>query len=103
MSIDPGASIPIYQQVRTMILDGILERRYTSTQRLPTEHELCDLLGLSRTPVHRALSELAAEGVIVRHRRRGTFVNPEWLGRDRADARAARDGPRLRPVGAARP
>ena len=29
----------------------------------------------------RALSELADEGVILRHRRRGTFVNPHGLRR----------------------
>ena len=29
----------------------------------------------------RALSELADEGVILRHRRRGSFVNPHWLSR----------------------
>ena len=32
-------------------------------------------------PVSRALSELADEGVILRHRRRGSFVNPHWLSR----------------------
>ena len=52
---------------------------------MPTEHELCELHGISRTPVNRALSELAAEGVILRHRRRGSFVNPLWLGRRRDD------------------
>ena len=76
---------PIYQQLKTLLVDGILERRYTPDDRLPTEHELCELHGISRTPVNRALSELAAEGVILRHRRRGSFVNPLWLGRRRDD------------------
>lgn len=79
MEIDPGKPVPIYQQIRTMLIDGILERRYTPGERLPTEHELCEVHGVSRTPVSRALSALAAEGVIVRHRRRGSFVNPQWL------------------------
>lgn len=85
MEIDPGQPVPIYQQIRTMVIDDILERRYAPTERLPTEHELCELHGISRTPVNRALSELAAEGVIVRHRRRGSFVNPEWLARQGKD------------------
>lgn len=86
MEIDPALPVPIYQQLKTLIVDGILERRYTSDDRLPTEHELCELHGISRTPVNRALSELAGEGVILRHRRRGSFVNPLWLGRRRDDA-----------------
>lgn len=58
-----------------MVLNG----RYGPDGQLPTESELCRNYGLSRTPVNRALSELAADGVVVRHRRRGTFVSPEWL------------------------
>jgi ABC-type glycerol-3-phosphate transport system substrate-binding protein/DNA-binding transcriptional regulator YhcF (GntR family) len=85
MEIDPARPVPIYQQLKSLIVEGILERRYTPDARLPTEHELCDLHGISRTPVNRALSELAAEGVILRHRRRGSFVNPLWLGRRRDD------------------
>jgi ABC-type glycerol-3-phosphate transport system substrate-binding protein/DNA-binding transcriptional regulator YhcF (GntR family) len=87
VEINPDLPIPIYQQLRTMLIDDILERRYAAGERLPTEKQLCELHGLSRTPVHRALSELAAEGVIVRHRRRGSFVNPEWLSRVRSDTR----------------
>jgi multiple sugar transport system substrate-binding protein len=85
MEIDPALPVPIYQQLKTLIVDGILEQRYAPDDRLPTEHELCELHGISRTPVNRALSELAAEGVILRHRRRGSFVNPLWLGRRRDD------------------
>ena len=82
----PALPVPIYQQLKTLLVDGILERRYTTGDRLPTEHELCEIHGISRTPVNRALSELAAEGVILRHRRRGSFVNPQWLGRRRGDS-----------------
>jgi multiple sugar transport system substrate-binding protein len=81
MSIDPTQPIPIYYQLKTLLLEEILGGRYGAGGRLPTEHELCDEYGISRTPVSRALSELAEEGVILRQRRRGTFVNPHWLTR----------------------
>jgi multiple sugar transport system substrate-binding protein len=79
MAVDPTRPIPIYFQLKTLLLEEILEGRYGTDGRLPTEHELCQRFEISRTPVSRALSELAEEGVILRHRRRGTFVNPHGL------------------------
>src|SRR4029434_5579724 len=96
MSIDPKQPIPLYYQLKTLLLEEILGGRYGSGDRLPTEHELCEQYAISRTPVSRALSELAEEGVILRHRRRGTFVNPHWLRRrpDQAEGRGlVSDGP----------
>ena len=74
--------IPLYFQLKTMLLEDILSGRYGAGSRLPTEHELCLRYGMSRTPVTRALTELAEEGVVLRHRRRGTFVNPHWVRRN---------------------
>jgi ABC-type glycerol-3-phosphate transport system substrate-binding protein/DNA-binding transcriptional regulator YhcF (GntR family) len=91
MAIDPSLPIPVYFQLKTLLLEEILEGRYGLDERLPTEHELCERHRISRTPVTRALSELAAEGVVIRHRRRGTFVNPHWVRRHR-------EGPELRIV-----
>jgi multiple sugar transport system substrate-binding protein len=89
-SIDPSQPIPIYFQLKSLLLEQILEGRFDEhAGRLPTEHELCDRYEISRTPVTRALSELAEEGVILRHRRRGTFVNPHWM-RHPADQREVR-------------
>jgi multiple sugar transport system substrate-binding protein len=76
--IDPDGLIPLYAQLKMLLLEEILRGKYGPDEQLPTEHELCLGYRISRTPVSRALSELAAEGVIVRHRRRGTFVNPHW-------------------------
>ncbi len=76
--LDHNAPIPLYFQLKTLLLEQIVEGRYPPGERLPTEHELCREFGISRTPVNRALTELAEEGVVVRRRRRGTFVNPHW-------------------------
>ena len=81
--------IPPYFQLKTLLLEAIHAGEFAPGERLPTEHELCARYAISRTPVSRALTELADEGVILRHRRRGTFVNPHWLRRapDRAEVR----------------
>ena len=105
MTVDSSQPIPLYIQLKTVLLEEILGGVYGRDGRLPTEHELCRSYRISRTPVSRALSELAEEGVILRHRRRGTFINPHWL-RPRADQREVRvvvpeEGPWARMVHAA--
>lgn len=77
-SLDPDLPIPIYFQLKTLLFEEIVAGRYPPGSRLPTEHELCERYGISRTPVTRALRELAEDGVIIRRRRAGTFVNPLW-------------------------
>ena len=47
--------------------------------RLPTEAQFARHFGVSVTTVRQALASLAADGLIIRHRRRGTFVNPDAL------------------------
>ena len=86
--MDTAQPLPAYYRLKRRLLADIEAGRYGLDGRLPTEHDLCATYGLSRTPVARALSELAAEGVVVRHRRRGTFVNPGWV-------RALRNAPEL--------
>lgn len=81
MSVDPSQPIPLYHQVKTHLIDEILAGAYQPGDRIPTEHELCERFGISRTPVNRALTELADEGVILRHRKRGSFVSPHWVRR----------------------
>jgi multiple sugar transport system substrate-binding protein len=82
--MEPAPPLPAYYRLKRRLLGDIEAGHYGTDGRLPTEHELCAAYGLSRTPVARALSELAAEGVVVRHRRRGTFVNPGWVAALRA-------------------
>jgi len=74
-----GTPVPPYFQLKTLLLEAIAGGEYAPGDRLPTELELCRRYSLSRTPVTRALTELADEGVVLRRRRRGTFVNPQWL------------------------
>ena len=47
------------------------------TTKLPREETLAEQLGVSRITVRNALSQLAAEGIILRKHGKGTFVNVE--------------------------
>ncbi len=69
----------------------IAERRIPSGGRLPTERDLVGRSGQSRTAVRRALGMLEAEGRIVRHVGRGTFLVPG--GRSPGERGAAATSP----------
>lgn len=44
--------------------------------RLPTMQRLCETTGVSAMTMHRALSELEAQGIVIRRQGSGTFVAP---------------------------
>ena len=65
---------PRYVQVKSYILELIKEGRLSSGDRVPSENELTDLLGVSRMTVNRALREMADDGILSRLAGVGTFV-----------------------------
>ena len=75
IDIDRSSPIPIYQQLKALILEQIETGLWRSGDRIPTEQEMCRWHNISRAPVRQALNELAREGVVNRHPGRGTFVN----------------------------
>jgi ABC-type glycerol-3-phosphate transport system substrate-binding protein len=58
-----------------MIKRRIESGEYKPGDRLPTEQELCETFGISRTPVRHALTELTYEGILYRRPGLGTFVS----------------------------
>lgn len=75
MKLDRDNPLPIAHQIEALIRDQIDRGELRVGERLPTEFELCERLGVSRTPVRRALGLLTEQGLIVRYPGRGTFVN----------------------------
>lgn len=67
---------PLYRQIKRAIAQPILTGRCDPGTRLPSEHEFTEIFGTSRMTVNRALQMLADDGMVVRHRRSGTFVAP---------------------------
>ena len=65
---------PVYDQIRRAIRDLILNGSWPPGTAVPPEHALMERLGASRMTVHRALVQLAREGLITRKRRSGTIV-----------------------------
>ncbi|MHB2169589.1 UTRA domain-containing protein [Alsobacter sp. R-9] len=68
---------PVYAQIHRAIRDLVVGGEWPPGTSVPSEHALMERLGASRMTVHRALVQLAREGLIVRRRRSGTVVaNP---------------------------
>jgi len=64
----PGAEKPrkspsLHEETLTRLRDYIVEGNLANGERVP-ERELCEMLGISRTPLREALKVLAAEGLI---------------------------------------
>lgn len=71
--------LPLWYQLAQSLRAAILGLDRDAALRLPTEAQLARHYGVSLATVRQALGSLAAEGLISRHRRRGTFVNPGAL------------------------
>lgn len=66
---------PIVQQVTTILRERIHDQTYPPGKRLPSELELAQELGVSRTTVRTVLAKFASEGLIFRKQGDGTYVN----------------------------
>jgi GntR family transcriptional regulator len=65
---------PLYVQVRERLLERIRSGAWKPGQLIPNEFEIADEFGVSQGTARKAISELAAEGLVVRRQGRGTFV-----------------------------
>ena len=77
MASESGApGIPRYQQVKRDLIAAIEAGRFSPDLPFVTQRSICDDYGVSHATAVRALSDLVAEGYVVRRRGQGTFVAP---------------------------
>ena len=69
--------VPLYEKLKAYVRSRVDAGEWQPDHRVPSENEFVDMLGISRMTVNRALRELAAEGVVVRIRGKGSFVAPK--------------------------
>jgi GntR family transcriptional regulator len=74
MSLDSKSPIPLYFQLKQILIEEIEKGTWNSGDMMPTEHQLQEQYNVSRTTVRQAMQELELEGKIIRYRGRGTFV-----------------------------
>jgi GntR family transcriptional regulator len=74
MDINRTSPLPLYFQLKEILLRNIQQGTWDPGQQLPTEEEIQREYDLSRTTVRQALRELELEGRINRRPGKGTFV-----------------------------
>jgi len=72
--INPDSPVPIYYQLKEILLEGICDGKWRLGEMLPSENQICKIYGVSRNTVQRALDELEKDGVLTRKQGIGTFL-----------------------------
>jgi GntR family transcriptional regulator len=67
---------PIYMQLAQTLRQQIVEDKILSGEALPSERDLCALMGASRVTVRKAIELLIEEGLLSRRQGSGTYVTP---------------------------
>lgn len=78
ISINEMSEIPIYQQIRNQIVQGISDGRLAPGEQLPTVRGLAEEIGINSMTVNKAYALLKQEGYIYADRRSGARVRKEF-------------------------
>ncbi len=65
---------PLYQQIKTLILQSLEAGEWKPGEAIPSEMELAARFRVSQGTVRKAIDELAAENLVMRRQGKGTFV-----------------------------
>lgn len=74
MLINKYSDIPLYCQLKNLILGKIEKGEFGSDSKIPSEQELCEAYNISRPTVRQAITELTNNGYLYKEKGKGTFV-----------------------------
>ncbi|MGH3368759.1 MAG: GntR family transcriptional regulator, partial [Nocardioidaceae bacterium] len=77
-----GEGVPLYRQIVQELQAAILRNEYVPGKPFISQREVCERFGVSTATAIRALNEMVGQGILERHRGRGTFVaeSPRSVG-----------------------
>ena len=74
-SIQPKPeAMPLYEQIKSLIIKQMVDGRWQAGERLPNEFQLGEEFGVSQGTVRKALDAIAKDGLLVRQQGKGTYV-----------------------------
>jgi GntR family transcriptional regulator len=65
---------PLYKEVKSRLTRGLAAGDWKAGEAIPSESRLAERFGVSIGTVRKAIDELVAERILLRHQGRGTFV-----------------------------
>lgn len=74
--------VPLYYQLKQLLLEEIQSGNFSENDCLPTEIELSTMFGISRPTVRQAINELVNEGYLSRLKGKGTFVTKPKINQE---------------------
>jgi GntR family transcriptional regulator len=73
-SVPTPSFSPLYQQIKSLILQSLQAGEWKPSSAIPSELELASRYRVSQGTVRKAIDELASENLLVRKQGKGTFV-----------------------------
>lgn len=81
-TLNKNIPIPLYYQLKTILLEYIKEHHKNLEAPIPTEVEISEYFGISRPTVRQAINELVVEGYLYRIKAKGTFISKQKIAQD---------------------
>lgn len=72
--INKNSPLPLYYQLKELLIGLIKEGELKPGDKIPSERELCEYHEISRMTVNKALEQLVQEDYLYREKGKGTFV-----------------------------
>ncbi|MEO1460628.1 MAG: winged helix-turn-helix domain-containing protein, partial [Pseudomonadota bacterium] len=93
--LDPGYQGTLQQQIRQIVVDGVLSGRFRPGERLPSSRALARHLGISRITVTLAYADLVSTDYLTARGRSGYFISEAAPRPPSFERPTARPGPRV--------
>lgn len=81
-TLNKNIPIPLYYQLKEILLEYISNHHTNADEPIPTEVELSSYFNISRPTVRQAINELVVEGYLYRVKGKGTFVSKPKITQD---------------------
>lgn len=80
--INKNIPVPLYYQLKSIILEEINKGNLHTGDMIPTEKEISSIFDISRTTIRQAITELVQDGYLYRMKGKGTFVSKPKINQD---------------------
>lgn len=78
--VNRSAGLPMYQQLCDAVIQAITDGRLQPNERIPSDRELSEELGISRMTIRHAMADLVRERWLYSQAGKGTFVRGPKMG-----------------------